>query len=164
MDCRAVRIVYEYEAAAPTGLCFRVAANVECWPDILRHYRRARFLRRDGFATGLVEMAAWRPLGPIPIGWPVWWLSEMHHDVEQHRVIFQHVYGITSGMNVLWEMTPIGAATSRIRVLYEWCGPAWPLIGRLAADWVIGPVLVRAIAKRTLVGVALEAERRHRHR
>ena len=157
-----MRTIYEHEAAAPTDVCFQVAADVERWPDILRHYRRVRFLRRDGFATGLVEMAAWLPLGAAPIGWPTWWLAEMRHDAEEHRVMYQHVYGITSGMYVLWEMTPTGHTTSRIRILYEWIGPGWPLIGRFAADAVIGPLFVKAIASRTLIGVALEAERRHR--
>ena len=118
-----MRTIYEHEAAAPTDVCFQVAADVERWPDILRHYRRVRFLRRDGFATGLVEMAAWLPLGAAPIGWPTWWLAEMRHDAEEHRVMYQHVYGITSGMYVLWEMTPTGHTTSRIRILYEWIGP-----------------------------------------
>ena len=45
-----------------------------------------------------------------------------------------------------------------VRVVHEWDGPRWPLIGRLAANLVIGPHFVSAIAKRTLAGVCIAAE------
>ena len=35
---------------------------------------------------------------------------------------------------------------------------AWPLIGRLAAQLVIGPVFVHGIASRTLAGIRARAE------
>lgn len=152
-----MRTLDERIAHAPADVCFRVAADVERWPDILPHYRWVRFLRRDGFATGLVEMAAWRWFGPI--GWPTWWISEMEHDAERRTVAYQHVYGITQGMDVLWEVTPLGEDSSRLRIVHEWTGPEWPLIGGFAADKVIGPHFVSAIAGRTLAGVASEAER-----
>jgi hypothetical protein len=154
-----LRTIDETVADAPADVCFQVAADVERWPDILGHYRRVRFLRKDGFAEGMVEMAAWRPFGPV--GWPTWWISEMRHDPAARTVTYQHVYGITRGMDVLWEVTPLADGRSRLRILHEWDGPAWPLIGRLAANAVIGPHFVSAIAGRTLAGVAREAERRH---
>lgn len=155
-----MRTVDERVAQAPADVCFRVAADVERWPEILPHYRWVRFLRRDGFAAGLVEMAAWRRFGPI--GWPTWWISEMSHDPLRRTVAYQHVYGITSGMEVLWEVTPLTEGGSRLRIVHEWTGPEWPLVGRFAADHVIGPHFVSAIAGRTLAGVAAEAERRAR--
>jgi hypothetical protein len=154
-----LRTIDETVADAPADICFQVAADVERWPEILGHYRRVRFLRKDGFAEGMVEMAAWRPFGPV--GWPTWWISEMRHDPASRSVTYQHVYGITRGMDVLWEVTPLAEDRSRLRILHEWEGPAWPLIGRLAADVVIGPHFVSAIAGRTLAGVAREAERKH---
>jgi len=154
-----VRTVDETIAAAPPDVCFQVAADVERWPDILGHYRRVRFLRKDGFAEGLVEMAAWRRFGPV--GWPTWWISEMAHDPVARTVTYQHVYGITRGMDVLWEVTGLPDGRSHLRILHEWEGPEWPLIGRFAANAVIGPHFVSAIAGRTLAGVAREAERRH---
>ena len=45
-------------------------------------------------------------------------------------------------------------------IVHEWDGPAWPLIGKLAARMVIGPVFVHGIASRTLAGLAHAAERR----
>jgi hypothetical protein len=154
-----LRTIDETTADAPADVCFQVAADVERWPEILGHYRRVRFLRKDGFAEGMVEMAAWRPFGPV--GWPTWWISEMRHDPASRRVTYQHVYGITRGMDVLWEVTPLPDGRSHLRILHEWDGPAWPLIGRLAANAVIGPHFVSAIAGRTLAGVAREAERMH---
>lgn len=155
-----MKTIDECIAAAPADLCFQVAADVGRWPEILPHYRRVRFLRDDGFAQGLVEMAAWRPFGPLR--WPTWWISEMEHDPVRRTVTYQHVYGITKGMDVLWEVTPLPGARSRLRIDHAWSGPPWPLVGGFAADAIIGPHFVSAIAGRTLAGVAAEAERRAR--
>jgi hypothetical protein len=62
-------------------------------------------------------------------------------------------------MDVLWEVTPVTAESSHLRIVHEWTGPEWPLIGGLAADLVIGPHFVSAIASRTLAGVGREAAR-----
>lgn len=154
-----MRTVDEAVSRAPADLCFQVAADVERWPDILPHYRWVRFLRRDGFAQGQVEMAAWRPFGPV--GWPTWWISEMQHDPSARTVLYQHVYGITTGMDVVWEVRPLPDGTTQLRIVHDWTGPGWPLIGGFAANAVIGPHFVKAIASRTLAGVVAEAERRH---
>ncbi|HEX9710197.1 MAG TPA: hypothetical protein VGB42_09565, partial [Candidatus Thermoplasmatota archaeon] len=120
-------------------------------------YRWVRFRRKDGFAEGLVEMAAWRRFGPLD--YPTWWVSEMEHDAELRTVTYRHVDGITKGMDVLWEVLPAPGGGSLLRIVHEWSGPGWPLIGGLAADEVIGPHFIRHIASRTLAGVAGEAER-----
>ncbi|MFW5951440.1 MAG: hypothetical protein ACOCVZ_04920, partial [Gemmatimonadota bacterium] len=49
-----------------------------------------------------------------------------------------------------------------VRIIHSWSGPSWPLIGAVAANAVIGPGFVSAIARRTLAGVCAEAERRAR--
>jgi hypothetical protein len=148
----------ESTVQAPPDVCFQVAADVERWPEILPHYRWVRFLRKDGFATGQVEMAAWRPFGPV--GWPTWWISEMTHDAASRTVTYQHVYGITRGMDVLWEVTALPDGGSHLRITHDWTGPEWPLIGGFAAEHVIGPHFISAIAQRTLTGVVREAGRR----
>ena len=84
----------------------------------------------------------------------------MEHDPARRTVVYQHVYGITQGMDVLWEVAPLTETRSRLRIVHDWTGPAWPLIGGFAAERVIGPHFVSAIAGRTLAGVAREAERR----
>lgn len=146
----------EERTAAPVEACFRAGADVEAWPRILPHYRWVRFRKKDGFAQGVVEMAAWRPFGVI--GYPTWWVSEMWHDPDAPAVFYRHVDGITRGMDVRWEFRPDGDGT-HIRIVHEWDGPRWPVIGKVAARAVIGPVFVSAIAARTLRGVAAEARR-----
>ena len=147
----------EIIAQAPPELCFEVAADVEKWPRILPHYRWVRFQKKEGFAKGLVEMAAWRDfLGPLK--YPTWWLSEMHHDREKGHVYYKHVGGLTRGMDVRWEVMGSEDGTSHIRIFHEWDGPPWPGIGGLAANLIIGPYFVSFIAQRTLAGVARAAE------
>jgi hypothetical protein len=46
-----------------------------------------------------------------------------------------------------------------VTVVHAWRGPAWPLVGRIAANVVIGPVFIHGIASRTLAGIKREAER-----
>lgn len=143
--------------SAPPATAFRVAADVEQWPRILPHYRWVRFHEKRGFGRGIVEMAAWRDfLGPAR--YPTWWASEMEADRDVPIVRYRHVEGVTRGMDVRWEFFPADAGT-RVRVVHEWDGPAWPVISRIAADHVIGPHFVSAIAQRTLAGVCAEAER-----
>jgi ribosome-associated toxin RatA of RatAB toxin-antitoxin module len=143
---------------APPRACFRVAADVERWPEILPHYRWVRFHERSGFGCGRVEMAAWRAFGPW-LRYPTWWVSEMRADPDRPAIHYRHVEGITRGMDVVWEFHPEGPDTTRVRIVHTWDGPAWPLIGRIAAERIIGPHFISAIAQRTLAGVAAEAER-----
>lgn len=140
-------------AASPEQV-FRRAADVEAWPRILPHYRwvRMRERRPDG---GLVEMAAWRPFGPLR--WPTWWLSEMQVDPIRLEVRYRHIGGVTTGMDVLWSVVAEGSG-SRATILHEWAGPPLAFLRRPAAEWVIGPVFVHAIATRTLAGIARAAE------
>jgi hypothetical protein len=51
---------------------------VEQWPRILSHYRWVRVLEGRTDSEGIVEMAAWRPFGPV--GYPTWWVSHMTVD------------------------------------------------------------------------------------
>lgn len=152
-----MRTVDVLRTTASPDVCFEVAADVERWPDILSHYRWVRFQRKDGFARGLVEMAAWRPFPGF--GYPTWWASEMDHDRTTRTVTYKHVGGITTGMDVWWEVIDEGDQTL-LQIIHEWDGPRWPLIGRFAANWVIGPHFIHAIASRTLAGIVAEAERR----
>ncbi|HEX6559794.1 MAG TPA: SRPBCC family protein [Longimicrobiales bacterium] len=149
---------------APADVCFDVAADVERWPLILPHYRWVRFHSKDGFGAGVVEMSAWRQF-PAGLKYPTWWVSRMRSSAREPAVYYDHIDGVTRGMAVKWQLQPQGPETL-IRLVHEWAGPAWPLIGSFAASNVIGPHFVSAIAKRTLAGVALEAESRchHRHR
>ena len=135
---------------------FAAGAAVERWPEWLPHYRWVRFLdqRADG-TGGTVEMAAWRPFGPLR--YPTWWVSEMAIERNVPRIRYRHVRGITAGMDVAWEFEPREDGVL-VTITHQWTGPAWPLIGGIAADAVIGPVFIHGIAARTLAGIAHHAE------
>ncbi len=152
--------VDETRVAAPLEECFRAAADVEDWPRILPHYRRVAFQRRDAFGTGRVEMAARRDFGPIP--YPVWWVSEMHLNENRPAVIYRHVDGITTGMDVEWTFHESDDGRTHIRIVHEWeAGPAWPLtmpVRRAIATGIIGPVFIRHVATRTLAGIRRSLE------
>jgi uncharacterized membrane protein len=143
---------------APIDRVFHLAADVERWPRILSHYRWVRFLdrRNDG---GTVEMAASRPFGVFR--YPTWWVSEMIADRRAQEIRYRHIRGITRRMDVVWHLMeePGGVA---VTIVHAWGGPAWPLIGPLAARLVIGPLFIHGIASRTLAGIKREAERESR--
>lgn len=149
-----MRTVDRTHMRASPARVLEAAADVERWPELLPHYRWVRMLepRPDG---GLVEMAAWRPFGPV--GYPTWWVSEMRVDRSAPAVHYRHVRGITTGMDVVWRFVPKGEGTE-VSIVHEWTGPRWPLIGRAAAELVIGPVFIHGIASRTLAGIKRHVE------
>jgi len=150
----------EIRIAAPVAACFQAGADVERWPEILPHYRWVRFQRKEAFGRGLVEMAARRPFGPL--SYPVWWVSEMQVDERRPAVIYRHVAGITTGMDVEWSFRDQGDGTTHVRIVHDWKeGPRWPLPGalrRAIADAVIGPVFIHHVASRTLLGIKRAVE------
>ena len=148
---------------APVDVCYRAGADVEGWPDALPHYRWVRFQRKDGFGTGRVEMAARRHFGPLP--YPVWWVSEMHVDPSRPEVVYRHVDGITTDMDVVWKFEDNGDGRTLVTIVHEWeVGPRWPhpaFLRRLIANLIIGPVFIHHVASRTLAGIKRKAERLH---
>jgi uncharacterized membrane protein len=144
-----MRTVDRLRMRAPVDRVFAAAADVERWPELLPHYRWVRMLERrpDG---GLVEMAAWRPFGPL--NYPTWWVSEMRLDRAAPAVHYRHVRGITTGMDVVWRFERRGEETD-VTIVHDWSGPGWPLIGGVAAELIIGPVFIHGIASRTLAGI-----------
>lgn len=149
-----MRTVDRLHMRAPIERVFQVAADVEQWPGILGHYRWVRMLGPQGNGR-LVEMAAWRPFGLLK--YPTWWVSEMKVDRAAALVRYRHVRGITTGMDVVWQLQPSNGGTE-VSIVHEWDGPRWPLIGPSAAAWVIGPVFISGIASRTLAGIARHVE------
>jgi uncharacterized membrane protein len=149
-----MRTVDRIHIAAPVERAFRAAMDVEQWPALLSHYRWVRMLERRANG-GVVEMAAWRPFGPL--NYPTWWVSEMRIDRDAPAVHYRHVRGITAGMEVVWQLQPVDGGTD-VTIVHDWSGPGWPLIGRKAADWVIGPVFIHGIASLTLAGIARAVE------
>jgi len=149
-----MRTVDRSRMRAPLARVLEAAVTVERWPALLPHYRWVRMLERRG-EGGLVEMAAWRPFGPVR--YPTWWVSEMWVDRAGPAVHYRHVRGITAGMDVVWRLEPLGDETE-VTIVHDWTGPRWPVIGSIAADWVIGPVFIHGIASRTLAGIRRAVE------
>ena len=145
-----MRTVDRIHVQAPFPRVFAAASSVVRWPSILPHYRWVRLL--DG---GLVEMAAWRPFGILK--YPTWWVSEMTVDRPAGEIRYRHVRGITRGMDVVWRLVENNGGVDA-EVVHTWSGPRWPLVGRLAADLVIGPVFIHGIASRTLAGIKRHLE------
>lgn len=172
---RRMRTVDERLVQSPLASIFDLARDVERWPELLPHYRYVRFEERDGHGGGLVGMSANRPFGTI--AWPTWWRSLMQvvdkrtdlgrpgEEGEEGgdggpAIRFRHVGGITTGMEVEWSFQRrAGDTGTLVRIVHVWDGPAWPVVGPIAAIGVIGPVFVHGIASRTLAGLAEVAER-----
>ena len=152
--------VDEQTVRAPRDAMFQIACDVLQWPDHLAHYNFVKFRNRTRDGGGLVEMSADRPFGG-PINWPTWWLSEMSIDESIPNIRFKHVQGVTKGMEVEWQfLRRDDPNVTHVRIVHAWDGPWWPLIGRVAAMAVIGPVFVHGIASRTLAGLARAVEQR----
>ena len=149
-----MRTVDSRRIQAPADMVFNAASGVERWPEILPHYRWVKIRERRPSSV-IVEMAAWRQFGPL--NYPTWWVSEMWVDRPALQVRYRHVDGITRGMDVSWNLVPDGSVTD-VTIVHEWNGPAWPLVGSLAANHVIGPVFIHGIATRTLAGIARDVE------
>lgn len=152
-----MRVVDHRLIQAPPDAVWPHAANVERWPDILPHYRWVTRTEGVPGGDGVVEMSAYRPFGGA-LNWPTWWKSQMWVDATKREVRYRHIGGVTTGMDVLWSITPVAGGASSVTIVHTWDGPPWPLIRRIAAEVVIGPVFVHGIAERTLAGVARAAE------
>ena len=77
------------------------------------------------------------------------------------EIRYRHVRGITREMQVVWRLVEDGEGSERgvdVEIVHTWDGPPWPLIGRVAANLVIGPVFIHGIASRTLAGIKKAAE------
>ena len=152
---RAMETVDERLVAAPPSTMFRVASDVANWPAHLPHYRYVRLRDSANGGVSAVEMSAFRDFGPLR--WPTWWLSLMQVLPDRPAIRFRHIGGITKGMDVEWTFDGAGEGT-RVKIVHAWDGPSWPLVGVYAAQHVIGPVFIHAIASRTLAGLAQVAE------
>jgi hypothetical protein len=86
----------------------------------------------------------------------------MHLDTARPAVIYRHVDGITTGMDVEWTFEDLGGGRTRVRIVHDWKeGPRWPLPGaarRAIGSAVIGPVFIHHVASRTLAGIKRHVE------
>ena len=148
--------VDQVSVRAASERVFAIAVDVEKWPEFLDHYRWVHVLERSSDGC-LVEMAAWRPFGPLR--YPTWWQSRMRVDREESVIRYEHVRGVTRGMDVEWKLDAHNDEV-RITITHRWTGLPVPLLGAAVANWVIGPVFIHGIASRTLLGIKRKAELR----
>lgn len=134
---------------APFERVFELAAGIERWPDILPHYRYVRAIGNP--AERRFAMGARR--GPLPVSWE----AVQRPMQAERRIEFTHTGGVTRGMRVAWRFdeTPAGLDVSIEHELHL----DWPMIGGFAAERIIGPHFIDAIAGRTLRRIRDIAER-----
>lgn len=134
---------------APYERIFRLAAEVERWPEILPHYR---YVRRLPAEDGARHFAMGARRGVIPVAWA----AIQRPRPDEGRIEFHHTGGVTRGMDVAWRFEPIDDAWD-VSIEHE-LDLRWPLIGGFAAERVIGPLFIDAIAGRTLRAIKRLAE------
>jgi uncharacterized membrane protein len=136
-----MKSVMRVTMAAPYERIFRLAADIERWPEILPHYRYVRRLADIG-DDRQYAMGARR--GVIPVTWK----AIQRPLPEDRRIEFEHTGGVTRGMVVAWRFEPAGEAWDVS--IHHQLDLRWPLIGGVVAEWIIGPQFIDAIAGRTL--------------
>jgi uncharacterized membrane protein len=146
-----MRSVMRVRVDAPYERIFALAADVERWPDLLPHYRYVRRLPAPNEARRFA-MGARR--GRIPVSWE----AVQRPLPEERRIEFTHTGGVTRGMQVAWQFEPSDGGWE-VSIHHE-LELAWPLVGGFAAERVIGPHFIDAIAGRTLRRVKALAESR----
>jgi ribosome-associated toxin RatA of RatAB toxin-antitoxin module len=134
---------------APLERIFPLAAEVERWPERLPHYR---YVRRLPAENGERRFAMGARRGPIPVRWE----AVQRPLPTERRIEFTHTGGVTRGMEVAWRFEPSEEGWE-VSIEHE-LDLGWPLIGRFAAQRVIGPQFIEAIARRTLLRVKVLAE------
>ena len=134
---------------APLERIFPLAAEIERWPERLPHYR---YVRRLPMPNGERRFAMGARRGPVPVRWE----AIQRPLPDERRIEFTHTGGVTRGMEVAWRFEP-NATGWDVSIEHEW-KLGWPLIGGWAAEHVIGPQFIEAIAHRTLRRVKVLAE------
>jgi ribosome-associated toxin RatA of RatAB toxin-antitoxin module len=139
-----VRSTLSVDVGAPPGLVFRLARDIERWPQLLPHYVRVRPLERDGEGRLTAEMVARRQLVPVlGLGLPVAWRSRTWSEPVTLRLRFIHLGGATNGMDVTWRIEPAeGGCRVSIDHDFQPRVPGWAAF--------IDRAFTRPIASRTL--------------
>ena len=113
---------------ADPATVFQLAAAVEDWPRILPHYRWVRVLATHADGQRTVAMAARRDVF-AGLAVPLQWTAIQAVDEGRHRIEFEHIHGITRGMQVAWTIDRAnpgraGKNPPRVRATLARCRPA----------------------------------------
>ncbi len=137
---------------APVERIFRLAADVERWPERLPHYRYVRPLPGEPGEPRERRYAMGARRGPIPVSWK----AIQRPLPERNEIEFEHIGGITRGMQVRWRLEPDRDAVN-VSIEHD-LRLGWPIVGELVASRIIGPHFIEAIAARTLGRIKQLAE------
>jgi ribosome-associated toxin RatA of RatAB toxin-antitoxin module len=146
-----MRSSLQIQIDAPLDRIFPLAADVERWPERLPHYR---YVRRLPASNGERRFAMGARRGPIPVRWD----ATQRLLPDERRIEFTHTGGVTRGMQVVWRFEP-NESGWEVSIEHQ-LDLGWPLIGGFAAERVIGPQFIAAIARKTLRCVKVLAEAR----
>ena len=144
-----MRSSLQIQIDAPLERIFPIAAEVERWPERLPHYR---YVRRLPTANGERRFAMGARRGPLPVRWE----AIQRPLPDERRIEFTHTGGVTRGMQVTWRFDPSEAGW-QVSIEHQ-LDLGWPLVGGFAAERVIGPQIIDAIAGMTLRRVKALAE------
>ncbi len=140
------------DVAAPPGLVFSLARDIERWERLLPHYARSHATERRADGSVVVDFVARRPLiGILGLGLPVTWRARTWNEPATLRLRFTHVAGATKGMDVTWRIDAVAGGT-RISIDHEFR----PRIAPFAA--FVDRAFTRPIAGRTLATFKALAE------
>jgi len=142
------------DIAAPADLVFRLARDVERWPDLLPHYVSALAQAPRAEDGRLVmRFVAHRRLVPVlGLGLPVAWRAITWSEPATRRLRFVHRGGATGGMDVTWRIDEAGTGRCRVEIehVFRPRVPGWAgLIDRAFTRPIAGRTLAtfRAIAE-----------------
>ncbi len=144
-----MHLVHRMQIAAPLSLVFSLARDVESWSRLRPEYRWFRVIERTP-QTLTFEMGGWIR------GWPARWTAVAEPRLDQQRITFRHIRGITKGMHVEWRFSP-GDDGVTVELVHDLV-MQWPLIGRLVSDLIVGPIFIDWTARKTLQAVKAHAE------
>ncbi len=155
------------EIAAPSQAVFDLARDIRRWPRLLPHYLSVRpvaGLDRGGVGhRPVLRMVAVRPsFGLRGVGLPVAWRARTWSEPDTLRLRFQHLGGVTAGMDVTWriEATPTGCRVA-IEHAFRRRLPI-PIVGSLLGDdglpRFVDRFFTRPIARQTLATFKALAE------
>jgi hypothetical protein len=138
-----MRSVLHERMRAPYEAAFELAADIERWPRILPHYR---YVRAVDTVAGERRFAMGARRGPIPVRWEA--IQRPMRD--ERRIEFVHTGGVTKGMWVEWRFADAADVDELDVSIEHRLDLGWPLIGGFAAERIVGPQFIEAIAARTL--------------
>jgi ribosome-associated toxin RatA of RatAB toxin-antitoxin module len=133
---------------------WELSHDIEKWPERLPHYRKVTIQSTSpGGQVKHAYMSCWRDF--FPVSWHTIQRLEFSPNPAAARILYNHVKGVTKGMEVIWKFEPLEDGVYRVTISHDW-NPRWPLIGKLAAR-LISLHIVHNIADKTLKQVKLLA-------